>query len=776
MTQNPRSSTLSRLERVKSAILFAVSAFALYAVLHLVVPQPFRQSVENAMATFALDHVDSPARAHHLSENLVVLAPREDSTVGVPRASAPSEMWRTALQALNDSPARAILIAEWKSDTQWKNMRLKTLDSRFVFSSRVLRIDEAKESNTFLKMGKIKSQLSKESALTDTSGSTELNSGLHIVGSHTSFGKQMSYGHIGPFKPWLIQPVYETDSDGEWHWSKHLGLSWGAPVQSEGGRLLIGSREVPQVEEGHILVPPARRIDVARATIDFDQFALQPEAFVGRFSEKTIVIVQEHKQQAASQSLQTEISQLASLVSRHESGEWTRTFRGYSWFLSLLFGALMLAVALLTPALFLGIALPCLSAYVLAAPMVFAQFDLVMPWLDVTFVLIPSAVIAGFRGWHRQGLARAELSAFFRHTVRADTQVSLLERAPAGDGEEAYERVVTLMDVDVVGFAKTIENSAPDETGPQLSQILTELIAIVHRYNGFVSEVSPDGLLVAFGHGFNPSGAASPAGKQGLNHAADALLCARELQLYSVSRIHSYTSTALPPFPVRISLCSCTVRFVFLEIMGSLQARIVGAGVDTARQLAAHCEPFRILASTSTMEILTASESQKPKKWSTPRHVKFSDSRDWFAAFEFNPFDHDPELLKQAHEIYRSYNKIKREDTRLAFPRGAEPGLASEVGAFEVLDFSETGLRLRAKNYFSSGTMFKLWPAEQDESSAAFRAGVIVQWGAPSARAKDQFILGVRYSALTETEREQILHHFHMRLEQATRANGQQAS
>jgi class 3 adenylate cyclase len=392
-----------------------------------------------------------------------------------------------------------------------------------------------------------------------------------------------------------------------------------------------------------------------------------------------------------------------------------------------------------------------------------AFYGILVPWSQLAFVFLPAALVGGLIGERQNRLTKIITMNSLRPAF-SESSAKILARVVAAKEDEnmTRERIVTLVNIDVVGFAKTIENTLPEESTRQISSFLEIIFDLVHKHGGFVSDYSPDHILAVFGHGLGAKRA-----KTERNHVRVALQCATEIQAKSVELMHVLGTGVSSPFPVRIAINSSMVRLGLVQIGEKVEFKTIGVGVALARQLSSHCEPFRILLSSSSAEILKVDAGEPMASLGLARSIGTDSSPELLTVFELDPFADDRELLDKATDIYRSYNNIKREDNRFAFPRGAEPLLRSHLGNFEVLDFSLTGMRLKSATYLSAGSVFQAWPAEFDAASPEFKMNLTVHWGAPdkaSPTGREKFFLGVRYSGHSPEELAAMVAYFHKQL------------
>ncbi len=581
-------------------------------------------------------------------------------------------------------------------------------------------------------------------------------------------------GHLGPWSPYAFWPVLAAVSGHDaapQHETRHLAFTHLPHLEKEGTGIRMGTEWLHLGPQQQLYFLHLSAADLAARTMPLRAFAQDPVDFGSRLQDADIVIVQERKLLGRSPSLEAEVTALASMAAAVSAGDLVTLPTWSALYLVLLAAATLLCALFLRPRHFLPVAVLALGTQVLVQPLLLVLHGTLLNWSQIAFVFLPAALVGGWIGMRHDWLTRTLLTQSLRPSFpEKDAQRLASVLSDADDGSFTRERLVTLVEVDVVGFAKTIENTIPEESTRQIGDFLNALFGIIHSHGGFVSDYSPDRVLAVFGHGLGMK-----KRQEDKNHVKAALACAKALQIKSVDMMHELGTGVTSPFPVRVAINSSLVRLGLVHIGDRLEFKTIGTGVALARQLAGHCEPFRILMSASSADLLNLGGEDVLQKEGFERCMGAADSPDLQTVFELDPFSQDAELLNKATELFRSYNHIKREDNRFAFPRGGEPMIRTNIGQFDVLDFSITGLRLRSSTFLTSGSVFQAWPAAFDMTNASFKMNLTVHWGAPdkaSPSGRQRYFLGVRYSGHTPEELAAMLDYFHRILAESSEGVG----
>jgi class 3 adenylate cyclase len=597
---------------------------------------------------------------------------------------------------------------------------------------------------------------------------------LKLPAPHIS--QNVTLGHIGPWSRntyWPALTLADVQANKTKH-SPHVAFASIPGMSSDGSSITWGGRKTNLGARGEVYAFPLDEASLAPAIFPLSHFVADPQPFLDSLKGGETIIVQERKLWSGSASIGAEFAALGGVLQARANGTIIAEMP-WTWAYLILLAAAILACAFLTsPRHFLPIASIVLVCQIIAAPFLLATQYTLLPWSQIAFVYLPATLIGGMIGIRQDTIARILMRERFHPAFPRDTADKISESIDPSDEDSATkERLVTLVDIDVVGFSTTVENTLPEDSTRQISDFLNAIFSVIHEHNGFVSDHSPERLLAVFGHGIGDKRKLKGQG----NHVRSALLCATAVQKKSVELMHAYGAGVMSPFPVRIAINSSMVRLGLVQIGDKVEFKTIGAGVALARQLSAHCEPFRILLSSSSAELLKVEEGDNFESLGLERSAGLGGSPDLTTVFELDPFADDRETLNHATEIFRSFNKIKREDNRFGFPLGAEPIMRSSMGPFEILDFSQTGLRLRSRTFLTSGSSFQIWPAEFDDLESTLRMSLTVHWGAPdeaSPAGRERFILGVRYTGHSQDQLSTFVAYFHKKLALSQEGFGQE--
>jgi class 3 adenylate cyclase len=671
------------------------------------------------------------------------------------RSTLTKDQWRSVLQALSGASVAKVFVVEPLSEVPLSLSEVQSSYSRMVFAS--FPSSEASDPGA-LNLGNLE-----QNAATGSEP-------RFLRGIGGSISQNIVYGHFGPWSPYSFVPFLKTDAAGEFNLSKHIGISGipglrleevGAKAKLANSKILVSGKSLYLGASGEIHSLPLGENVVRSMSSSLQEFAKDPQKFLDSLTGNEVVIVQDRKIWSDSPSLEAEIAALAGIVHSRLTGKWISETWGASLYIALLSIVTVLAGFILSPKRLAIFAVVGLAGQVLLLPFLLAIENLLIPWAPIAFVLLPASLAGCFIGARffatATGLVKANLVPAFSHDEAAQIAQDF-----ESEDFTTRECLATLLDLNVVGFSTTVENTLPQETTHLLNSFLNPLIEIVHSHGGFLSELSPDRMIAVFGHGITRSDTSR-------DHVTRALQSACEIQKKSVELIHAYGAGVMPPFPVRCGINSSMIRVGALEIAGKFDLKAVGAGVEVARKLAADCQPFRILLSTSSVEILQSESESKIQRWAIDSLTRVDDSRCNGEAYEVDPFEEDREGLAAATDLYRSYNQIKREDNRFAFPRGAAPILNGSVegDSYDLLDFSLSGLRLRSSRYLKIGATIEMTPAEFSEGASPLRLLATVHWAAPEVSlpsGRESYILGVRFINMTTPQLENVAHYFHGKL------------
>ncbi len=295
-------------------------------------------------------------------------------------------------------------------------------------------------------------------------------------------------------------------------------------------------------------------------------------------------------------------------------------------------------------------------------------------------------------------LRKRKLEQALQGKVPPETLERILQ-SPARSLLAASEQVVTLMFIDIVGFAKSSEAQSPREAFSNLQELLAALTKTVHRYGGIVDKSLGDGLLCYFGYYCQGMDWVS-------DHADRALECARQIQLDNVVRMMQSERFSKPIYPLRIGINSAAVYIGDVGYSDRIDFTVIGHGVNHAQRLEAACDSNLIMLGGSTRDLMTRTninEDQIKAKLVQVKHHK-----ELIEAFEYNPFYDRMDQLREATNIYRRFAGFNRTDTRWMVPDETDLTLVTDFGTGRLVNFSYSGFQIEYREYIAKGAKINL--------------------------------------------------------------------
>jgi class 3 adenylate cyclase len=312
--------------------------------------------------------------------------------------------------------------------------------------------------------------------------------------------------------------------------------------------------------------------------------------------------------------------------------------------------------------------------------------------------------------WRKKRLEQA-----LQGKVPPETLARILEQ-PSEFRLGASEQVVTLMFIDIVGFAKASESQSPKEAFSSLQELLVELTKTVHRFGGIVDKSLGDGLLCYFGFYCEGMDWVS-------DHADRALECARQIQMDNVARMIQAERLCKPIYPLRIGINSAAVYIGDVGFSDRIDFTVIGHGVNHAQRLEAACDSNLIMLGVTTRDLLTRTELNLEQI--KPKLVQIKHHEELIEAFEYNPFFDRPQLLREATNVYRRFAGFSRVDTRWLVPAEAGLRLMTDFGEGQLINFSYSGFQIQFKEYIAKGAKINV----SFESSDPFIKAALASMG-----------------------------------------------
>ncbi|MCX6111373.1 MAG: adenylate/guanylate cyclase domain-containing protein [Proteobacteria bacterium] len=266
---------------------------------------------------------------------------------------------------------------------------------------------------------------------------------------------------------------------------------------------------------------------------------------------------------------------------------------------------------------------------------------------------------------------------------RAKTELNSLLSSVYEEREATVQADVSIMFVDIVQFSVVSDLRPAAEVYTELAKKMRDMITIIERHGGSVDRSLGDGILCFFGYSEASSGE---------SHTTAALRAGEEIQ-----RLYVRTSSDEEPasetliLPVRIGIHSSRVVIGNLGDSKHMDYTMIGSGVNFASRLETACSPFKIMLSQATMsQLLTDGFS---RELFTPVSVAIKHQRGLTLAYEYDPFSLARNELSRIEAEFLNQLGLRRKDMRRTLDRGTKIFLDSDLGQFEVLDFSIHGFK-----------------------------------------------------------------------------------
>jgi len=433
------------------------------------------------------------------------------------------------------------------------------------------------------------------------------------------------------------------------------------------------------------------------------------------------------------------------------TGTWFKYFEGGWWF-GMLFIAIAAAMGLyLPPAAFASVFTSLLLLFIAGSVGSAVYFNLVISWLYPA-IFYGVTGIAVFMEAHRLSMVRNERLRSSLGGVLAPKQVQELIKRGASVRPEPSEQNVSIVFVDIVGFSKIAEEARPKEVFAQLRALMIKMRSLVHEYGGVVDRSLGDGMVAFFG--YNYTGAV-----QSENHAEKALMCAREMQIFSAkSTVEAQKKGASNVFPLRIGI---NTGLVFIGDLGDenrVDFTLIGHGVNMAQRLEAACETFGVMVGPQTREAVKGNEKLLATLERRVMQAKHHD--ELLDAYELDSFAGQRQLLRMAMESYRSMHNLQRQAERHTSGNGVIKvaiKVSSDHGMGELVDFSMGGFSIKLDTFLARGVITQLTLDSTDgqlgencREFGLFPVPVEVRWG---VKVQGGYLHGVETKGLNDIQR-----------------------
>lgn len=338
----------------------------------------------------------------------------------------------------------------------------------------------------------------------------------------------------------------------------------------------------------------------------------------------------------------------------------------------------------------------------------------------------------------------------------------IMER-PYGLSYRVTEKNVSVMFVDIVGFSLLSQKMSSSELFSHLSSLIKDVAKIVVDHNGTIDRSLGDGILCFFGYNEDDS-------RVHARQALDAAISIQELSFNSIFNSHA-KGPNVPILPLRVGIHTDQVHIGNLGGQGRFDVTIIGNGVNYASRLQSACNPFRIIISENTKNVLFGkndSIAELNKINFTVKHQK-----NLFAAYEYNTFFNREEMLQRIEKNFNIQLGHKRVFDRNQTGPGATITLKINDELFNVINFSIGGVAIEGEIYFSRkavsyGEIIFLEEAA-NERLAQYHLNILqfeVKW---SFAKNGKYMHGVEWIGINDGQKKIVYDVFFKSLERAER-------
>ncbi len=399
------------------------------------------------------------------------------------------------------------------------------------------------------------------------------------------------------------------------------------------------------------------------------------------------------------------------------------------------------------PSMFLG------AVWIVAAgTWAFANKGIEIPWVWSTLSFL--ACSYPLYHWRRtRGLERRAMLREALNGVLPPGRVGAVVNSQARFHPEPTGAVVSMMFIDVAGFAAAAELLTPDRTFGALRTTMRWLTDTVHGYGGVVANLTGEGMLAFFGY---PCDGTKPLSQ----HADQALSCAIAIQKESLRQSVENRKSNEPVFPLRIGINTGAAYIGDLAARDRMDLTLIGGAVSHAKLLENSCDPYCILLGATTRDMLVKLDSTELTL--KRRYVSVKHSTELVEAYECDPVQDQPDLRNQAIAAHRDFVKVARKEMRWNLPHGYSVEVSGNQGSGFLHNFSESGLAVKFDRFLGVGVTMNL---NVDVDNGQLRARLMqqgllplvceVRWG--RALGGGRYLLGLQIRNLTREQRELLL-------------------
>ncbi len=423
-------------------------------------------------------------------------------------------------------------------------------------------------------------------------------------------------------------------------------------------------------------------------------------------------------------------------------------------FLAVIFCSLLGGVAgYLLPAIAFYPSLVGVTAWIAALGIwAFTQKNLEAPWAWAAFGFVTVALPI-YRWRRTNGIERRAMLREALNGVLPASRVNSVVSGQSSFTPEPVGSVVSMMFIDIAGFAAAAELLTPDRTFGALRQTMRWLTDTVHNYGGIVANLTGEGMLAFFGY---PCDGTKPLAQ----HADQALSCAIAIQKESLRQSVECRKLNEPVFPLRIGINTGAAYIGDLAARDRIDLTLIGGAVSHAKQLEVSCDPYCILIGATSRDMLVKLDSTELTL--KRRYVSVKHSSELMEAYECDPVQDQPDLRNQAIAAHRDFIKVARKEMRWSLPHGFTVSVTGNQGTGSLSNFSESGLAVKFDRFLGVGVTMNL---NLDIENGQLRdrlgqQGLLplvceVRWG--RALGGGRYLLGLQIRNLSREQRELLL-------------------
>ncbi len=390
-----------------------------------------------------------------------------------------------------------------------------------------------------------------------------------------------------------------------------------------------------------------------------------------------------------------------------------------------------------------GIALASHAAFIFAGALV--------PWASPTAAFLGAAAFGVARRGREGELKATALRSALKGLI-SDERLQQFVEDPKALDENAAERVVTLMFIDVVGFSLLAEEHPPADVFAYIKAVFARTSQRIHEHGGTVDRTLGDGLLAYFGHGWGRELPADGAPRRG--HADAAVDCAVAIQRDNVLEMaRAAGEGARLATPLRIGINTASVFVGNVGSDGRLDFTVIGTGVNLAKRLETACDLHAVMLSETTLDACAKFAIDTPGMARRLIQVKHHEKP--LQAVEFDPLAGTAEKAA-ATRVHAERMGLTRLEQRWLVVDPAFVAIGTEYGPCVLVDFSERGIGVELPAYLAKGVGLKLTLTIAGEPQP-LTVDAEVRWGRPARGGAGRFAHGLALKGLRADQHEELV-------------------